>query len=157
MGKEIERKFLLKNEQWRGLAEGTLYRQGYISTDENRAVRVRVIGEKGFLTIKGRQETLLVRLEYEYEIPLEDANELLDKLCDRPIIEKYRYKIPFGGMVWELDEFLGENAGLFVAEVELSHESQTVELPDWVGDEVTEDPRYLNVNLIQNPYNTWEK
>ncbi len=157
MGKEIERKFLLKNEQWRGLAEGTLYRQGYISTDENRAVRVRVIGEKGFLTIKGRQEKLLVRLEYEYEIPLADANELLDKLCDRPIIEKYRYKIPFAGMVWELDEFLGENAGLFVAEVELSHESQTVELPDWVGDEVTEDPRYLNVNLIQNPYNTWEK
>ncbi len=157
MGKEIERKFLLKNEQWRGLAEGTLYRQGYISTDENRAVRVRVIGDKGFLTIKGRQEKLLVRLEYEYEIPLDDANELLDKLCDRPIIEKYRYKIPFEGMIWELDEFLGKNAGLFVAEVELSHESQTVELPDWVGDEVTEDPRYLNANLIRNPYSTWEK
>jgi len=154
MPKEIERKFLLKNDTWRQGASGTRYRQGYLSTEKQRAVRIRTVGEQGYLTIKG-ESVGAARSEYEYSIPLDHANEMLDQLCLRPIIEKTRYKIPFGGLTWEVDEFEGENTGLIVAEVELENEKQTPQLPPWIGEEVTDDPRYYNANLIANPYSRW--
>jgi CYTH domain-containing protein len=154
MPTEIERKFLVKNESWRAMATGTLYRQGYIPTDRGRSVRVRIVGDRGFLTIKGPTEGNS-RAEFEYPIPLEDARTLLDNLCDPPLIEKIRYQIKVGGLVWEIDEFSGENQGLIVAEVELTDENQAIALPDWVGREVSDDPRYFNVNLVRNPYCNW--
>lgn len=154
MGKEIERKFLVQGQAWRSLAEGTVYRQGYLSTEKARVVRVRTIDNEGFLTIKGITVGS-TRLEYEYPIPVADANEMLDKLCERPLIEKTRYRIESGEHTWEIDEFGGENQGLVVAEVELGAESEAVDLPDWIGKEVTADPRYFNSNLIAHPYSTW--
>jgi CYTH domain-containing protein len=150
MGKEIERKFLVQGQAWRSLAEGTVYRQGYLSTEKERVVRVRTIGDTGFLTIKGITVGS-TRLEYEYPIPVTDADEMLDGLCERPLIEKTRYKIESGGHTWEIDEFGGENQGLVVAEVELVAESEAVDLPDWIGEEVTADSRYFNSNLIAHP------
>ena len=152
MAKEIERKFLIAGDAWRELAEGTTYRQGYLSTVKERTVRVRTIDDKGFLTIKGITVGA-TRAEYEYEIPATDANEMLDDLCE--IIEKKRYKVPLDGFVWEIDEFGGVNDGLLVAEVELESEDQAFTKPDWIGEEVTGDPRYFNSNLIANPYSTW--
>ena len=154
MAKEIERKFLVIGEAWRALAAGTAYRQGYLSTVKERTVRVRTIDASGFLTIKGISVGA-TRVEYEYEIPAADANEMLDDLCEKPIIEKNRYKIPFAGMTWEVDEFFGVNNGLIVAEIELTDEAQAFEKPDWIGDEVTGDPRYFNSNLIAKPFTTW--
>ncbi len=154
MAKEIERKFLITGDAWRGLAPGTTYRQGYLSTVKERTVRIRTIDDKGFLTIKGITVGA-TRAEYEYPIPTADAAEMLDDLCERPIIEKVRYKIPFGGLTWEVDEFLGVNAGLIVAEVELTDEDQEFSRPEWTGEEVTGDPRYYNANLIANPFSTW--
>ena len=154
MAKEIERKFLVKGDAWRGLAKGTSYRQGYLSTVKERIVRVRTVGEKGYLAVKGITVNA-TRLEYEYEIPAEDANEMLDVLCERPLIEKVRYKVGSGGLTWEIDEFEGDNKGLIVAEVELSDVAQAIELPNWAGDEVTGDPKYFNSNLIAHPYSTW--
>jgi CYTH domain-containing protein len=154
MPQEIERKFLLENDTWRPGAVGVRYRQGYLSTEKQRTVRVRTAGDKGYLTIKG-ESVGATRSEYEYTIPLADADEMLDRLCLRPIIEKVRYRIPFAGLTWEVDEFEGENAGLILAEVELQSEEQAVELPGWVGTEVTGDPRYFNSNLIAHPYTGW--
>jgi adenylate cyclase len=154
MGKEIERKFLVKGTAWRRLAKGILYRQGYLSTVKERTVRVRVIGTKGYITIKG-VTIVATRTEFEYEIPVKDANIILDELCEHPIIEKNRYKINHGGLIWEIDEFAGENEGLIIAEVELDDEAQKVQLPDWIGEEVTGDPRYFNANLIKAPYKSW--
>lgn len=154
MGLEIERKYLVANDNWRAGAHGVRYRQGYLSTRAERTVRVRTVGEQGFLTIKGLAQGV-ARREYEYAIPLGDANELLDNLCERPLIEKVRYKIPYGGLVWEVDEFEGENAGLILAEVELTSPTQEVPLPDWAGQEVTQDTRYYNANLIAHPYSRW--
>ena len=154
MPKEIERKFLLKNDAWRQGASGTRYRQGYLSTEKQRTVRIRTVGEQGYLTIKG-ESVGAARSEYEYSIPFDHANEMLDQLCLRPIIEKTRYKIPLGGLTWEVDEFEGENAGLIVAEVELENEDQAPQMPQWIGEEVTDDPRYYNANLIANPYSRW--
>jgi CYTH domain-containing protein len=155
MAVEIERKYLTSSDEWRGLAEGLDYRQGYLSTTKERTVRVRTIGDEGFLTIKG--VTIgATRAEYEYEIPVADAHEMLDELCLRPLIEKRRYRIPFEGFVWELDEFFGENLGLILAEVELESEEQAFPLPPWIGHDVTGDPRYFNANLVQKPYSTWE-
>ena len=154
MAKEIERKFLVSGSAWRALATGTAYRQGYLSTVKERTVRVRTIDASGFLTIKGISVGA-TRVEYEYEIPAADANEMLDDLCEKPIIEKNRYKIPFAGMTWEVDEFFGVNDGLIVAEIELTDEAQAFEKPDWIGDEVTGDPRYFNSNLIAKPFTTW--
>lgn len=154
MAQEIERKFLIANDAWRNGASGTHYRQGYLSTEPTRTVRVRLAGSRGYLTIKGKSSGA-ARLEYEYEIPAADANELLDLLCQRPLIEKVRYKIAFAGMTWEVDEFEGENAGLLIAEVELQSEDQSVELPPWVGDEVTGDRRYYNASLIARPFSSW--
>lgn len=155
MGVEIERKFLLTGNAWKKLARGTFYRQGYLSSQKNRTVRVRTIGETAFLTIKGKSVGV-TRTEYEYEIPVEDANVLLDQLCEKPIIEKNRYKIEFAGFTWEVDEFLGVNAGLLVAEIELESEEQQFEKPEWVGEEVSGDSRYFNSSLIKHPYSSWD-
>jgi len=154
MAQEIERKFLITGEAWREIAQGTAYRQGYLSTVKERTVRVRTIDDKGFLTIKGITVGA-TRAEYEYEIPASDANEMLDDLCEQPIIEKKRYKLPLDGLIWEIDEFDGVNAGLIVAEVELESEDQEFTKPAWIGEEVSNDPRYFNSNLIANPYTTW--
>ncbi|HAG80020.1 MAG TPA: adenylate cyclase [Cyanobacteria bacterium UBA12227] len=154
MATEIERKFLVKNDRWRELATGTVYRQGYISTQKGITVRVRLVGNEGYLTIKSLTQGVS-RVEYEYAIPAEDAQEMLDKLCDRPLIEKTRYKIELGSLVWEVDEFAGENQGLIIAEVELTDENQIIDLPDWVGEEVSDDPRYYNANLVQHPFSQW--
>ncbi|MEG3638411.1 CYTH domain-containing protein [Magnetococcus sp. PR-3] len=156
MSFEIERKFLIAHDGWRGRSEGTLYRQGFLSTDKERVVRVRVAGDKGTLTIKGKSQGAK-RPEYEYEIPVSDAVEMLEKLCQRPLIEKHRYLIEHQGHTWEVDEFFGENQGLLVAEVELSSEEEAVVLPDWVGQEVTEDFRYANASLVAHPYCQWSK
>lgn len=154
MGKEIERKFLVEGDAWRSLGQGTRYRQGYLSTVKERTVRVRTVAEKGYLTVKG-VSTGITRTELEYEIPLDDANTMLDNLCERPLIEKVRYKIPSGDHTWEVDEFFGDNAGLVVAEVELESEDQTLEKPLWIGREVSDDPCYFNANLVANPYQSW--
>ena len=154
MAKEIERKFLVKGDVWRSLAEGTKYRQGYLSSAKERVVRVRTINDKGFLTIKGITVGA-TRSEFEYEIPLEDTDFMLDQLCEQYLIEKNRYKIKQGELVWEVDEFFGRNDGLIVAEVELTSEDQEFEKPDWIGEEVTSDPRYFNSNLVQEPFTEW--
>jgi adenylate cyclase len=154
MGVEIERKFLLAGDGWRALGEPVLLRQGYLSSNPERTVRVRVEGGLGTMTIKGKSVGA-TRGEWEYPIPLADANELLDRLCEQPIIEKYRRRIPFAGNVWEVDEFLGANQGLVVAEVELGAEEQQFDKPAWIGAEVTADPRYFNSSLIRNPFSAW--
>ena len=154
MGTEIERKFLLSGDSWQAGAEGKLYRQGYLSAAARRNVRVRIIGDQGFLTVKGRASGI-TRLEFEYEIPLADAESMLDQLCLEPLIEKTRFLVEYAGLTWEIDRFAGVNAGLVVAEVELSDEDQEIELPPWVGREVTDDPRYLNSSLVEKPYTTW--
>jgi CYTH domain-containing protein len=154
MGIEIEKKFLLTGMEWKQLATGTAYRQGYLSSVKERTVRVRTIDDKGFLTVKGISVGA-VRREYEYEIPADDARALLDELCEKPIIEKNRYKVEYRGFTWEIDEFFGENEGLVVAEIELESEDQLFDKPDWVGEEVTGDPRYFNSNLIKQPFSSW--
>lgn len=154
MGKEIERKFLLKGDAWRALARGTAYRQGYLNSAKERTVRIRTVGDKAFLTIKGITVGN-TRAEYEYPIPFDECNAMLDSLAEKPIIEKNRYKIPVGDLTWEIDEFFGENQGLIVAEVELTSEEQTFDKPAWVGDEVSGDPRYFNSNLIKHPFTRW--
>lgn len=153
MGKEIERKFLLQGDGWKTV-KGTHYRQGYLNSAKERTVRVRTIDDKGFLTIKGITVGA-TRLEYEYPIPASEATEMLDALCEKPIIDKSRYKVEHAGLTWEIDEFYGENEGLVVAEVELESEDQQFERPEWVGEEVTGDPRYFNSNLIKHPFTKW--
>ena len=154
MGTEIERKFLLKNDAWRSLATGTRYRQGYLNRSKECTVRIRTTDGKAYLTIKG-PNTGATRIEYEYAIPESDAKSLLDNFCEKPIIEKIRYKIDFGGRVWEVDEFLSENTGLIVAELEMESEDQYFEKPEWIGDEVTGDPKYYNASLVTHPYLKW--
>ena len=154
MGKEIERKFLVKDKSYRKNTKGILFKQGYLSTDLNRIVRVRIQDSKGFITIKGKNLGA-VRSDFEYEIPLQDAEEMLDILCEKPIIEKYRYRIEHAGFVWEVDEFLGENEGLVVAEIELSDENAFFSRPEWLGQEVTDDPTYFNSNLVKVPFKRW--
>jgi adenylate cyclase len=154
MGKEIERKFLVMGDSWKKISRGIEYRQGYLSSVKERVVRVRTIENKGFLTIKGITKGVS-RSEFEYEISAEDAGIMLDEICEKPLIEKKRYKIAIGALVFEVDEFFGENEGLVVAEVELADEKQKIDLPDWIGAEVSGDPRYFNSNLIQHPYKKW--
>jgi adenylate cyclase len=154
MGTEIERKFLVRGDAWRGLAKGTLYRQGYLHNSKETTVRIRTIDNRAFLTIKGPTAGA-TRSEYEYEIPIADGKEILDSLTEKPIIEKIRCKVAFAGMTWEIDEFLGENAGLIVAEIELESEDQGFQKPAWAGEEVTADPRYFNANLIKKPFSRW--
>lgn len=154
MGIEVERKFLVKGEGWRRLGTGVAYRQGYLVSGGGRTVRVRTAGERGYLTIKGPSSGIS-RAEYEYEIPLADAEEMLATLCEGPLIEKTRFRIPWQGLVWEVDEFAGENAGLVIAELELSEPDQAVDLPEWIGEEVSGDRRYYNSQLAKNPYRRW--
>lgn len=154
MATEIERKFLLKNDDWKKeVTKSTSIKQGYLATDAERTVRVRVKGEKGFLTVKGKTEGVS-RAEFEYEIPLEDALALL-KLCHQPIIEKVRNIVKQGNHTWEIDAFEGENAGLTLAEIELSHEEEAFEKPDWLAEEVSSDYRYFNSYLVKNPFGGW--
>jgi len=154
MAKEIERKFLVKNEDFKKQAEGVMYRQGYLNSVKERTVRVRTVGNKAFMTVKGITIGA-TRVEYEYEIPFDDCNAMLDDLAEKPIIEKKRYKIPMGKFTWEIDEFFGENQGLTVAEIELESEDEKFDKPAWVGEEVTGDPRYFNSNLIKHPFTKW--
>ena len=155
MGVEIERKFLLANEGWRGQGIATRMRQGYLVADPVRTVRVRIEGGRAVLTIKGKT-TGAARGEWEYDIPVADATELLDGLCEQPQVEKIRHRIEHAGHTWEVDEFLGLNAGLFVAEIELGAEDEAFEKPDWIGVEVTGDKRYYNSSLIRQPYSQWK-
>src|SRR5258705_12220990 len=127
---------------------------GIYQQSQRAYVRVRTTGDKGFITIKG-MSVGATRSEYEYEIPLADAIEMLDRLCERPLIEKTRYRVSNEGLVWEIDEFEGDNRGLIIAEVELKNETQSIELPGWIGQEVTGDPRYFNANLVANPFSQW--
>lgn len=154
MAKEIERKFLVKNADFKKLAQGVSYRQGYLNSAKERTVRVRSVGEKAFITIKG-PSVGATRMEYEYEIPLADGLTMLETLAEKPLIEKKRYKIPMGKFIWEVDEFFGENAGLIVAEIELEREDDEFEKPEWIGSEVTGDPKYFNSSLIKNPFSKW--
>ena len=152
MAEEIERKYLVTGEDWRA-GTGSAFRQGYLSTVKERTVRVRLVGDRGFLTIKGITVGA-TRAEFEYSIPADEAAELLE-LCEQPIIDKTRHVVEHAGLTWEIDEFHGVNQGLIVAEVELESENQHVALPVWVGDEVTDDPRYFNANLIAHPFSDW--
>lgn len=155
MAREIERKFLVDRNLWRPTDQGILYRQGYIQTlTAGRTVRIRVQGQEGRITVKG-PPTGLSRAEFEYPIPLADALEMLDTLCDHPLVEKRRHRIPFGDLVWEVDVFLGENQGLVTAEVELEFEDQRFERPEWLGPEVSQDYRYSNSQLARKPYRSW--
>ncbi|MEW6489765.1 MAG: CYTH domain-containing protein [Thermodesulfobacteriota bacterium] len=154
MGIEIERKFLVRGDGWRAGASGQEIRQGYLSCDPDRTVRVRLSGHQGLLTVKGRPRGL-VRTEFEYPIPGPDAQALLDHLCLRPLIEKTRYRVTHVDHLWEVDEFWGENRGLVLAEVELADPAEAVDLPEWAGEEVSHDPRYANANLARNPFLRW--
>jgi adenylate cyclase len=154
MAQEIERKFLVGSNAWRSGARGLRVRQGYLSSVRERTVRVRVSGDQATLTIKGPPEGL-TRPEFEYPIPLADAEALLDQLCERPLIDKVRWSVEYAGMRWEIDEFEGENAGLVVAELELADERQDFERPPWIGREVSDDARYQNASLIRHPYSQW--
>ncbi|MDY7537799.1 CYTH domain-containing protein [Undibacterium sp. RTI2.1] len=154
MGIEIERKFLVTNTDWKQQGQGVHLCQGYICSDPGRIVRVRIEGEQAMLTIKGKTEGIS-RGEWEYPIPVQDARELLSGLCAQPLIEKYRYRILYQGLMWEVDEFLGDNAGLIVAEVELESESQAFSRPAWLGEEVSHDHRYANANLLKHPFCQW--
>ncbi|MBO5650552.1 MAG: CYTH domain-containing protein [Selenomonas sp.] len=154
MAKEIERKFLVK-DKWQPQNEGIKIAQGYLSTVPERTVRVRVKGNQGYLTIKGKNRGIS-RAEFEYEIPLGDAEELL-KLAEQPILSKTRYLEQHGDSLWEIDVFAGDNQGLIVAEVELPHEQADFFRPEWLGEEVSGDVRYYNANLIKNPFSRWKK
>lgn len=156
MAIEIERKFLVSNDAWRQEAkESHLMRQGYVVGTRGASVRVRVTDEGAFVTLKGRKEGLS-RSEFEYAIPLADGEEMLETLCSGGIIEKVRYRVPFGGRTWEVDEFRGVNEGLVVAEIEIEAETAVVELPPWVGQEVSDDPRYFNAALSTTPFSEWD-
>ncbi|NJL45387.1 MAG: CYTH domain-containing protein [Leptolyngbyaceae cyanobacterium SM2_3_12] len=154
MGQEIERKFLVIGEDWRAQATGLLYCQGYIPTQGTATVRIRLAGEQGYITLKG-PAVGLVRPEFEYPIPKADAQAMLEILCQPPLVQKYRYRLPLGNVVWEIDEFLGENRGLVMAEVELKSPDQAITLPPWIGAEVSDDPRYYNSSLARNPFSLW--
>lgn len=156
MGVEIERKFLVTNNDWKALGDAVLYKQGYISSDAERVVRVRVAGEKAFLTIKSKPiQGSVSRMEYEYEIPLVDGEELLATLCLKPIIEKTRTIVKWESFNWEIDEFSGENEGLVIAEIELPTEDTPFTKPNWIGKDVSDDKRYSNSNLIKMPFSKW--
>lgn len=154
MGVEIERKFLVTSDGWREGAVSTVMRQGYLSRDAQRTVRIRVAGTEGYVTIKGQRDGLL-RAEFEYGIPLGDAEALLG-MCLAPLIEKVRHVVWYAGKRWEVDEFFGANEGLIVAELELGSEEEEFERPPWLGEEVSLDVRYFNSQLASEPYSTWD-
>ena len=154
MSVETERKFLLSNDSWKDGSTGKLYKQGYISTNPDSTVRIRIIDDVGFLTIKGLT-TGISRPEFEYEIPLDDATVMLQTMCRHSIIEKIRYRIYYQDFLWEIDEFKGDNQGLILAEIELQSEDQVFPKPEWLGNEVSDDNRYYNSQLSINPYKNW--
>lgn len=154
---EIERKFLLKNDTWKNKAShGILYKQAYLISNPERSVRIRRAGDRAFITIKGTTTTGGSKPEYEYEIPVSDT-DVLFTLCQEGSIEKTRYEVSIGKHIWEIDVFGGLNEGLVVAEIELDSVDEKFEIPEWVGEEVTEDKRYINSRLIENPFTTWKK
>lgn len=155
MGIEIERKFLVRGIAWLEGETGVRCCQGYLCLGVERTVRVRTMGGRGLLTVKGPEKDL-VRREYEYEIPVADAREMLEAVCEKPLIVKDRYRVVHAGHVWEVDRFHGENSGLVIAEIELAQPGQHVPLPDWVGREVSGDPRYHNASLVRHPYSRWK-
>lgn len=153
MGIEIERKFLVSDSSWLADIKGVPIKQGYLSRGVQSVIRIRVAGKKGFITVKGKNFNIS-RLEFEYEIPVEDAVAML-QLCENPLIEKVRYKVDFMGFEWCIDKFEGSNQGLIIAEIELETEEQEFDKPVWAGNEVTSDSKYYNANLIQNPFQNW--
>lgn len=155
---EIERKFLVKNETFKTLATGQKkIAQGYLNTDLERTVRVRIANEKAFITIKGKgNDSGMTRFEWEKEITVAEASALL-LLCEKGVIEKKRFEIPVGTHLYEVDVFYGENEGLVLAEIELSTENEAFEKPDWLGMEVTNDQRYYNAYLSKDPFKNWNK
>lgn len=155
MAVEIERKFLVDSDKWSDLLKPALLycSQSYLLNEINKNVRVRVLGDVGFITIKSKK-TDISRNEYEYQIPFDEAIELI-KLCDQSPIEKNRYLIEYDGNIWEVDVFLGSNEGLIVAEIELKSEDQLFSKPDWITIEVSDDPKYYNSNLQNNPFSKW--
>lgn len=156
MAKEIERKFLVCGDEWRHRSTFERCSQGYLVSDSNCTVRIRILGEKAYFTIKGKTEGI-TRLEYEYEIPLGDAEEMLNRLCIHPSIIKRRFTTCHHGQKWTIDEFMQDNEGLILAEVELKSENQHIHLPSWAGEEVSHDPRYYNINLAKHPYTKWKE
>lgn len=157
MGQEIERKYLVRSDAWRDLVQSKdEYQQGYLAADKERSVRIRVGKRKAFLTIKGKA-TGRTRAEFEYPLPLKDAQDMLEHLCLKPLITKTRHIVKEHGLTWEIDEFSGENSPLVVAELETKSDKAPKQIPDWIGEEVTEDPRYLNVNLVTHPYSRWDQ
>ena len=155
MATEIERKFLLVSDAWRkAAAPGVHYRQGYLANNDSCSVRARIAGDTAYLNLKSA--TLGVsRTEFDYPIPVADAQVMLETLCAKPLIEKTRYLVQYGRHTWEIDEFEGENAGLVVAEIEIAREDEAFERPAWLGEEVSHDPRYYNVCLVKHPYKDW--
>ncbi|MBU8910275.1 MAG: CYTH domain-containing protein [Desulfobacterales bacterium] len=154
MAIETERKFLLRYLPSSLLVNSTLIRQGYMTNKKDKVIRIRLTGDSAFLTVKGATRNAS-RKEYEYPIPQQDAKEMLQLFCKKPLIEKTRYQIEFKGFEWVIDQFSGDNQGLVVAEIELDSIDQPFEKPDWIGKEVTHDLRYFNSNLIETPYSTW--
>jgi CYTH domain-containing protein len=154
MAIEIERKFLVINDGWRENATSEIYYQGYLCSGSGRTVRVRIAGKQAYLTIKGTLSGI-GRLEFEYPIPVEDAKILLEEICEGPLIHKRRFLKKYGGFLWEIDEFYGDNEGLVLAEIELEHAEQEFPKPPWVGDEVSHDKRYFNARLRLCPYKQW--
>jgi adenylate cyclase len=147
MGTEIERKFIVVGDAWRSSARSVRIVQGYVTQDAQRVVRIRTMDNRGSLTLKGISRGA-ARTEFEYEIPAQDAHRLLDELCLKPLIEKTRYYVPHGGMVWEIDEFRAPRSGLILAEIEIPSVDFEIERPDWVGDEVTGNALFYNHNMI---------
>ena len=159
MGIEIERKFLLKNDDWKSLVIQThVIKQGYLQSglddSQKSSVRIRISNDEANINIKSVELTT-IRQEFEYEIPLADAEQLLSTLCDETVIEKTRHHVPFASHLWEVDIFAGSNSGLEIAEIELKQLNEAFELPDWIGDEVSDDERYYNIYLLKNPYMLW--
>jgi adenylate cyclase len=155
MAKEIERKFRVRSDAWRAeIQRSTLLRQGYLANNERVSVRVRLEGEQALLSVKS-MERRMSRDEYEVPVPVEDAREMLDRLCEGIPVEKWRHIVVHEGSEWEIDEFLGANAGLVIAELELESEDAAFAHPSWLGPEVTDEERYYNFRLSQKPYRHW--
>jgi len=155
MGLEIERKFLVSDDSWRDRVQRSIdIKQGYLAQDERSAIRVRIFDDRAHLNIKSTDDGIH-RHEFEYEIPLADARDLFSHVVQGPVIAKIRHEIPIGPHLWEVDEFLGANAPLIVAEIELAHADESFERPSWLGEEVSTDPRYYNSNLAGKPYSQW--
>jgi adenylate cyclase len=155
MGTEIERKYLLVNDNWRKSADEGIYMvQGYMGSNEKSSIRIRIHGDTANLNIKSKTIGIQ-RSEFDYPIPVDEAKEILESLCDRPFVEKTRFHVMFKGHEWEIDVFAGDNDGLVVAELELSSVDEDFALPDWLGDDVSDDPRYYNVCLVTHPYKDW--